>query len=279
MTLQEWMPQLRARLEGVASDDIIRDIRLLAAHAMGIEASRMTLHMHDDLSEEVQARIERYVAARAEQMPVSKIIGQRMFWGQAFNVDTTVLDPRPDTESLIAAALELGPQARVLDLGTGSGVIGLTLAAQWAQAQVVCTDISDQALVVAKSNCAALGLEDRVALLQSDWFAAVEGRFDLILSNPPYIALTEWDGLDYEVRAFDPRIALTDEGDGLSVYRILTQQAGAFLNAGGQLMVEIGHRQGDAVQALFAQQGFTQIKCLQDMAGRDRVITGICAAN
>jgi release factor glutamine methyltransferase len=120
-----------------------------------------------------------------------------------------------------------------------------------------------------------LCLVDRALMVQSDWFEAVEGRFDLIVSNPPYITLAEWDDLDVEVRGFDPRLALTDEGDGLSVYRTLASQAGAYLEEGGRLMVEIGWQQGGAVQALLRQAGFTQIQCLPDMAGRDRVVSGI----
>lgn len=275
MTLQEWMPQLRARLRDVPLDDTLRDIRILAAHAMGVEPSRMTLHMHDALSEDVQAHLGNMIEVRAEGMPVSKIIEKRMFWGRSFAINRDVLDPRADTETLIAEALALGPQARVLDLGTGSGAIALTLAAQWPQASVVASDISAQALVVAMQNCAALGLCERVTLLRSDWFMQIEGRFDLILSNPPYIALEEWEGLDFDVRMFDPRIALTDEGDGLSAYRVLTLGAGAHLNTGGRLMVEIGHTQRVAVEALFEVAGFTEIQSLSDMAGRDRAICGV----
>ena len=274
MTLQEWMPELRARLSHVRTDDTMRDIRILAAHALGVPPSRMTLHMHDELSDDVKRHLEVLIDARCAQTPISKILQKRSFWGREFAVDINVLDPRPDTETLIAAALELGKQKHVLDLGTGTGIIGLTLAAEWPQAEVMCTDISEQALSVARANCDALGLSDRAKLTTSDWFEAITGTFDLIVSNPPYIALDEWDGLDFEVRNFDPRLALTDEADGLSAYRVLTKQAGAFLNVGGYLMVEIGYQQGQAVQALFEATKFTQIKCLPDMAGRDRVVMG-----
>lgn len=275
MTLQEWMPQLRARLGDVPSEDTLRDIRILAAHVLGVEPSRMTLHMHDALSAAQRAQLDALIDARAQGAPVSKIIERRMFWGRSFAINRHVLDPRADTETLIAAALELGPQARVLDLGTGSGAIALTLAAEWPEAQVTASDISVEALEVAARNCETLGLKARVRLLRSDWFAQIEGRFDLILSNPPYIALEEWEGLDRDVRLFDPRLALTDEADGLSAYRILSAGAGAHLSAGGRLMVEIGYRQRAAVEALFAAAGFTQIQSLRDMAGRDRAVCGL----
>lgn len=275
MTLQEWLPDLRDRLSRVPNDDTMRDIRILAAHAMGVSPSRMTLHMHDELSDDMVKHISLLVDARMLCTPVSKIIQKRSFWGREFAVDLDVLDPRPDTETLIAAALDLGAQSRVLDLGTGTGIIGLTLAAEWPNAEVVCTDISEKALAVANHNKNALGVADKVTLLKSDWFEAVNGQFDLILSNPPYIALDEWDDLDFEVRTFDPRLALTDEADGLSAYRTLTQHAGLHLKTDGHLMVEIGHTQGSAVQALFNSAGFIQIKCLPDMAGRDRVVKGV----
>jgi release factor glutamine methyltransferase len=275
VTLQEWLLDLRDRLSRVPSDDTMRDIRILAAHAMGVSPSRMTLHMHDELSDDMVKHISLLVDARMLCTPVSKIIQKRSFWGREFAVDLDVLDPRPDTETLIAAALDLGAQSRVLDLGTGTGIIGLTLAAEWPNAEVVCTDISEKALAVANHNKNALGVADKVTLLKSDWFEAVNGQFDLILSNPPYIALDEWDDLDFEVRTFDPRLALTDEADGLSAYRTLTQHAGLHLKTDGHLMVEIGHTQGSAVQALFNSARFIQIKCLPDMAGRDRVVKGV----
>jgi release factor glutamine methyltransferase len=275
VTLQEWMPALRVKLSAVPTDDTVRDIRLLAAHAMGVEPSRMTLHMHDELSEDVQSHLSEMIEKRALCMPISKIIERRMFWGRSFAVNSDVLDPRGDTETLIAAALALGPKARLLDLGTGSGAIALTLAAEWRSVNVVATDVSDSALRVAQQNVEALGLGERVSLMQSDWFESVVGRFDLIVSNPPYIALDEWRGLDKDVRNFDPRIALTDEGDGLGAYREIIAAAGGYLHIGGCLMVEIGWTQGADVSTLFDDAGFREIKCLPDMVERDRVIMGV----
>ena len=277
MIWQELILAVRHRLSRVKTEDVMRDLRILAAHVSQVDASRMTLHMHDEVTEKQREHFKLLVNRRMSNMPISKIIQKRLFWGREFEVDLNVLDPRGDTETLIAACLKLGPQDKVLDLGTGSGAIGLTLAAEWPLADVMCTDISDEALDVARLNMKSFDVADGVRLLRSDWFEAVEGRFDLIVSNPPYIALEEWGGLDFEVRGFDPRMALTDEADGLSCYRVIVAQAGAYLEKDGHLMVEIGHAQGRDVQDLYAAAGFTQITCLPDLAGRDRVVSGVWA--
>jgi len=274
---QELVLVVRHRLSRVKTEDVMRDLRILAAHVLQVDASRMTLHMHDEVTEKQREHFNLLIDERMSNMPISKIIQKRLFWGREFDVDLNVLDPRGDTETLIAACLKLGPQDKILDLGTGSGAIGLTLAAEWPRGDVMCTDISDKALDVARLNMKNFGVADGVRLLRSDWFGAVEGRFDLIISNPPYIALEEWDALDFEVRGFDPRVALTDEADGLSCYRVIVAQAGDYLEMGGHLMVEIGHNQRRAVQDLFDAAGFTQITCLPDMAGRDRVVSGVWA--
>ena len=275
MIWQELVLVVRHRLSRVKTEDVMRDLRILAAHVLQVDASRMTLHMHDEVTEKQREHFNLLIDERMSNMPISKIIQKRLFWGREFDVDLNVLDPRGDTETLIAACLKLGPQDKILDLGTGSGAIGLTLAAEWPRGDVMCTDISDKALDVARLNMKNFGVADGVRLLRSDWFGAVEGRFDLIVSNPPYIALEEWDALDFEVRGFDPRVALTDESDGLSCYRVIVAQAGDYLEMGGHLMVEIGHNQRRAVQDLFDAAGFTQITCLPDMAGRDRVVSGV----
>ena len=249
-----------------------RDARALAAFAAGIAPGRMTLHMHDKVDAAANARFEAAVDARAAGRPVSKILGARLFWGRSFRVTDDVLDPRGDTETLIAACLELKAPRRGLDLGTGSGAIGLTLAAEWPDAQVVCTDVSEAALAVAGGNARALGVADRVQLLRSDWFADVRGQFDLIVSNPPYIALSEWDALDLDVREFDPRQALTDEGDGLSAYRTILAGAPAVLAPDGTLAFEIGWQQGPDVAQLCRARGFADVQVLPDLAGRDRCV-------
>ena len=232
----------------------------------------MTLHLHDPVDPEAGAVFAAHVAAYGGGKPVSKIIGGRLFWGRSFAVTGDVLDPRDDTEALVAACLKHGPQRRVLDLGTGTGILGLTLAAEWPEAEGLCTDISEAALEVARGTARRLGVDGQVRFMRSDWLDAVTGRFDLIVCNPPYIALDEWDGLEAQVRRFDPRGALTDEADGLSVYRRLAARSGAYLHSGGLLALEIGWQQGARVRQLLQDAGFADVRILPDMAGRDRCV-------
>ncbi|HHS88845.1 MAG TPA: peptide chain release factor N(5)-glutamine methyltransferase, partial [Rhodobacteraceae bacterium] len=218
-------------------------------------------------------RFETMIAQREARLPVSRILGFRAFYGRNFHVCQDVLDPRPETECLIDAALEQ-PFARVLDLGTGSGAILLTLLAERPDAIGVCTDISEDALDTAIDNPVSVDLSDRFSLIVSDWFDRVTGRFDLIVSNPPYIRASDMDGLQPEVRDHEPRIALTDEGDGLDAYRAITAGVMAHLKPGGRLIVEIGPDQADAVTELFKQAGLQDVSVRPDLDGRDRVVIG-----
>ncbi|GGH47143.1 peptide chain release factor N(5)-glutamine methyltransferase [Frigidibacter albus] len=272
MTGAEALRAAVARLAAAGVADAPRDTRRLLAHAMGIGADRLLLHLGEALSPSVAAAFELAVAARAARQPVSQITGSRLFWGRAFRVTRDTLDPRPETECLIAAALER-PFARVLDLGTGTGCIVLTLLAERPASRGGGTDLSQAALAVAAGNAADLGLADRVEFVASDWFTGVEGRFDLIVSNPPYITECEMASLAPEVRDWEPHLALTPGGDGLDAYRAIAAGAGGHLAPGGRLLVEIGPAQGAAVAALFAAAGLSQIRVLPDLDGRDRVVS------
>ena len=260
-------------LQAVGIEDAPRDARLLLAHAMGIAADRLTLHLSDPLPPEAAARFEAAIGERLRRRPVSQIIGQRLFWGRSFRVTADTLDPRPETETLIALALE-EPFSRVLDLGTGTGAILLSLLADRPGATGLAVDLSPAALDVARGNAVALGLSDRAGFRLSDWFVAVEGRFDLIVSNPPYIAAAEMEGLSPEVRDWEPQMALTPGGDGLDAYRAITAGAPAHLEPGGRLMVEIGPTQGEAVAELFRGAGLADVAILPDLDGRPRVVAG-----
>jgi len=241
------------------------------AYAIGQQAPEpQTRDTPNDLTREM---FDIALSGRAARKPVSQILGRRAFWKHDFIVTPDVLDPRPDTETLVEAALAL-PWRRVLDLGTGSGAILLSLLAARPGAAGTGTDVSDAALAVARRNAVQLGVQDRATLLRSDWFVAITGRFDLIVSNPPYIAADEMGTLMPEVRDHEPRIALTDEGDGLSAYRAICAGALAHLAPGGALIVEIGHRQGAAVAALFRDAGLSEVCVLPDLDGRDRVVCG-----
>jgi len=220
------------------------------------------------------AAFKTLVARRAAREPMSHLTGRRDFYDHRFEVTPDVLDPRPDTETLVATALEV-PFKRVLDLGTGSGCILLSLLAARKDAVGHGTDVSEAALKIAKRNAYRLELavEDRARFRVADWFDGVERTYDLIVCNPPYIAADEMAALAPEL-TYEPRMALTDEGDGLTCYRIITVQAGPYLNAGGWLMVEIGPTQGAAVMAMFEAAGLQNIGIRTDLDGRDRVIVG-----
>ena len=251
-----------------------RDAKRLLAHAAGVDAARLMALGAADLSADVMARYGQYLARRATGEPVSKITGKRAFWNHEFVVTPDVLDPRADTETLVAKALERD-FTRVLDLGTGTGCILLSLLAERAQASGMGVDISPAALQVARENAARTGVGARADLRLSDWFDAVEGRFDLITANPPYITEAEMADLAPEVRDHDPHLALTPGGDGLEPYRIIARAAPAYLAPQGRILVEMGWRQGPQVAQIFAQAGFCDIETMQDLEGRDRVT---CAA-
>jgi release factor glutamine methyltransferase len=270
-----WAPVLReavARLAAAGVPDAPRDARLLLAHALGIAPDRLTLHLADPPDPAAADRFAALVAARAARRPVSHLTGQRLFWGRSFRVTPAVLDPRPETETLVALALA-EPFSRVLDLGTGSGCILLSLLADRPAATGLGVDLSADALAVAQGNAARLGVPDRAAFAVSDWCAAVPGHFDLIVSNPPYIAAAEMSGLAPEVLGHEPHLALTDGADGLTAYRAIAAQAPGHLAPAGRLMVETGPTQGPAVAALFAGAGLSGIRIHPDLDGRDRVVS------
>jgi release factor glutamine methyltransferase len=271
---QEALRQAVPRLEAAGIDGAARDARVLLAHAMGVAPDRLTLHLPDEMTEPQAKAYEEALVAREARQPVAQITGRRMFWGQWFRVTRDTLDPRPETETLVAEALTR-PFLKVLDLGTGTGCILLSCLKGMPIAQGVGVDFSAAALAVAESNARDLGLEARAKFAQSDWFSGVSGSFDLIVSNPPYIAASEVSGLAPEVRDWEPHLALTPGGDGLDAYRVIAQGAGARMMPGGRLLVEIGPTQGPAVAALFAAAGLETIRILPDFDGRDRVVAAV----
>ena len=269
----EGLTDLRGRLTAAGIDGAAREARRLMAAALDVAPDRISLMQTDPLPGAAEDRLFAMAARRCAREPLSHILGLRAFYEHEFRVTADVLDPRPETETLVAAALG-APFDRVLDLGTGSGCILLSLLAARPQARGVGTDISAAALQVALINAGRLGVEARCELFASDWFASVEGQFDLIVSNPPYIAAWEMQQLEPELR-YEPRRALTDEEDGLTAYRAIAAGAVAHLAPGGRLMVEIGWRQGPDVSRLLADAGLAQVRILPDLDGRDRVVAAI----
>ncbi|WP_333693333.1 peptide chain release factor N(5)-glutamine methyltransferase [Phaeobacter italicus] len=272
-TAAQAMAAAAARLRAAGVPDPARDARVLLAHAARIEASRVTLIAPEDLDPDVAERYEQLISLRAIRVPVSHLVGEREFYGRRFKVSSDVLDPRPETECLIEAALA-EPFSRVLDLGLGSGCILVTLLAEQPKATGLGVDLSEAACLQASANAVLHRVEPRADVRQSDWFAQVEGQFDLIVSNPPYIALDEMEGLSAEVRGHEPEMALTDGADGLSAYRAISQQVAEYLAPGGRVLLEIGPTQGAQVAEMLRTAGLVDVRVLPDLDGRDRVVFG-----
>ena len=272
MIAKDTMRQAVHRLKQSGVPDPARDVRMLLAEAMGVGTDRLTLHLQDDVSAEQLKGFLASIDQRADRRPVSQILGRRQFYGRDFKVTSDVLDPRPETETLISEALRV-PFKSILDLGTGSGCILLTLLAERQSAQGTGVDISSDALEIAGQNAENIGVVDRVEFKTSDWFSAVEGQYDLIVSNPPYIDEAEWESLDPEPRKWEPKHALTPGADGLEPYRIIASNARQYLVSNGRLMVEIGWKQGAQVAQIFQDAGLKDIRIVRDLDGRDRVVT------
>lgn len=271
-TAAQAMVQATARLRAAGVADPARDARVLLAHAARIEASRVTLIAPEELEPEIAERYDQLISLRSVRVPVSHLLGEREFYGRRFKVSSDVLDPRPETEILIEAALA-EPYDRVLDLGIGSGCILVTLLAEGPGAMGVGIDLSEAACLQASANAIFHRVQNRAEISVSDWFEQVEGRFDLIVSNPPYIARDEMAGLETEVREHEPEMALTDGGDGLGAYRRIAAGAPDFLMPKGRLLVEIGPTQAESVVSLFAAAGLSDIRVIPDLDGRDRVVS------
>lgn len=270
-TGRDVLARATGRLAAAGIANAAGDGLVLMAHALRVPRHALRDVLSGPLPAEAAVRFQAAVEARLRRQPVSQIIGYRDFWKHRFRVTTDTLDPRPETETLVAAALEL-PWRSMLDLGTGTGAILLSLLAERPGAQGLGVDMSQTALRVAEANAATLGIAARFQL--SDWYSRVEGQFDLIVSNPPYIAADEMAGLSPEVRDWEPHEALTDRGDGLGAYRAITAGAQAHLTPGGWLGVEIGPTQATAVAALMVAGGLAEIGVRRDLDGRDRVVMG-----
>lgn len=273
---QDLLAEGRACLRDAGVQDPAQDARWLLAYALDIGSERLVTILPDPVPPSAAERFRAAIAARAQFQPVSQILGHRLFWGRRFFVTPDVLDPRPETETLVAAALETDFD-RVLDLGTGSGAILLSLLAERPGAKGLGVDLSPEALEVARRNARALELDTRAEFLHSDWCSRVRGCFDLVVSNPPYIAAPEYGALAPELRLWEPSMALVPQGcdgTGLVVYRIIATQSQKVLRPGGWLMVEFGLGQGAGVQDIFSAAGLENIALVPDMTGRARVCLG-----
>lgn len=219
--------------------------------------------------------IEKILSRRAAYEPLSRILSERDFWTLTFSLSPETLDPRPDSEVVVESALDLMDQSgayRVLDLGTGTGCLLLSVLSERAAAKGVGIDISADAIETARKNAAFNGLADRADFLQSSWQDFDQGGFDIVLSNPPYIRAREIESLDPEVRLFDPRQALDGGEDGLEAYRQIAARLDYFMAEKGQAVIEIGWDQAKDVTQVLAAQGFRVVSLRQDLGGRDRCL-------
>ncbi|TAL31890.1 peptide chain release factor N(5)-glutamine methyltransferase [Phenylobacterium sp.] len=268
----------RARLEAAGLTGPVIDARLLVEAAA--EATRVDIvtDPYRELTPQQEATLEDYLSRRERREPVSHILGRKGFWKIMLNVTPDVLTPRPDTETVVEYSLREFPEHapwRILDLGVGSGAILLALLAERPAARGLGIDVSEEALAVARDNAAALGLAGRAAFLRGDWTAGLApDEFDLVVSNPPYIADHVIPTLEPEVKDHEPHLALSGGADGLDHYRILAPEILRVLKPGGRFSVEIGFDQKDAVEALFREAGAVFVTTIKDLADRDRVVAG-----
>lgn len=281
-TRAELLRKAVERLADAGLADPAREARIALRWAGGLEPEELISVVDAPASAAEAERFRQAVSRRTAGEPMSHITGSRRFWGREFGVGPEVLDPRPETETLIAEALRRGPFSRILDLGTGSGCLLITLLAEWSGATGVGTDISLPSLARAASNADTLGVSSRAKFLVSDWTEGagwtdgIEGRFDLVVSNPPYIAEAEMAALAREVRSHEPRIALTPGGDGLGAYRAIAAGVARLMTPDAALMMEIGPTQADAVAGILTNAGLHATGIIQDLDGRQRVICAGC---
>ena len=279
--LAEWATaDFRAR--GIESPRL--DAELIVADVLGVSRTQLILDYDRELSPEERHVLRALVQRRRAREPMAYLRGQREFFGRDFHVDKRVLVPRPDTEVLVETALRLGPAlgGRFLDLCTGSGAVGISIAKERPTSRVLCTDISNDALTVARANARRLGAY-KVGFVQGDLFEGVaetlaragySPRFDVIVSNPPYIPSAEIATLMPDVRDHEPHLALDGGVDGLDLVRRIIDRAPDFLVRGGGLALEIGAGQADAVATLLSARGFTHVARARDLARIERVVHG-----
>jgi release factor glutamine methyltransferase len=253
------------------------DAEVLLAHCLGKDRLYLYTNADKRLPEADVQRFLQFASRRRQGEPVAYILGRKEFWSAVFEVNRRVLIPRPETEILVEECLKVqaamnAGDARILELGTGSGAIAVTLAEELKNASLVATDISPEAVAVAQRNARRCGVENRVAFLAGNLFAPLSGKFDMIVSNPPYISEAEYEDLPEDVRLFEPALALKAGPDGMAFHREIIFQSDGYLKAGGWLMLEIGSGQKEGIETLFHRAGsFDEARFRRDYAGWNRV--------
>lgn len=278
MTHRQIYDQAVERLQAVAIEEAKLDARLLLEYAFEANRNLLLVHGDEEADTEKTKLYQEYIARRERHIPLQHITGVQNFMGLDFQVNDAVLIPRQDTEVLVEEVLmELHDGMSVLDMCTGSGAILISLLQYKNDCVGVGCDLSEAALEVAKKNASNLlsaEKQENISFVHSDLFEAVEGKFDRIVSNPPYIQTQVIETLMPEVRDHEPRMALDGEADGLAFYRKIVAESKQYLYYGGMLYFEIGYDQKDAVMELMEQAGFAEVTAVKDLAGLDRVVYG-----
>lgn len=273
MTLREAYEYGKKQLHLAGVDDADLDAWYLLEFVTGINRTMYYVKMQEEIASEQEISYRTYIERRASHIPLQHITGVQEFMGLEFCVNEHVLVPRQDTEVLVESVLDvLKPEMKVLDMCTGSGCILISLMKHSQILRGVGVDVSEEALAVAEKNCEKFGV--KADLLKSDLFETVSGRYDVIVSNPPYIRTAVIEELKEEVKFHDPFIALDGKEDGLYFYRKIAEKSPEYLNEGGKLYFEIGHDQGEEVKNLMEQAGFEGVTVKKDLAGLDRVVFG-----
>jgi release factor glutamine methyltransferase len=272
----EALATLKEAFEVRGIENPAREARLSLCAASGVSPVALLADPREPLGS-AASRVQEVAARRAAGEPLSRIVGRREFWGLSLAISSQVLDPRPETETIVEAALSiLGDRRdeplRILDLGVGSGALLCALLAEFANARGIGVDISADATAVAIGNLDACGLSERAEIRVGDWTNGLEGPFDLIVANPPYIPTADLARLPREVRDFDPWLALDGGIDGLAAYRRILPESRSLLASGGWLLAEFGAEQTADVRAIAKQCGFGHITTCKDLAGLDRVV-------
>lgn len=273
MTLREALTLGEDLLKAAEIEEYKTDAWLLLEGACGCTRNDLYMRGDQSIAEEQETLLKEYLKARSRRMPLQHILGVQQFMGLDFFVTPDVLCPRQDTEVLVEETLKyIKPGNSILDMCTGSGCIILSLLHYTKDCKGTGADLSESALSVAIKNGKKLGME--CTFLQSDLFENIDDKYDVIVSNPPYIATKEIETLMPEVRDWEPRMALDGMEDGLFFYRKIVGASADYLNAGGWLLLEIGYDQGDAVSGMMKAAGYCEVEVIKDLAGLDRVVKG-----
>ncbi|MBN8196353.1 peptide chain release factor N(5)-glutamine methyltransferase [Thalassospira povalilytica] len=279
-TLGTLMAEGVAALNEAGIENARMDVRILLARAAGVDGGRISAWPEDEVAADKEALFRDMIARRSGHEPVGRILGERDFWRHTFKLAPETLEPRPDSETLVEWAidfLEDNDAPRIVDFGAGTGCLLLSTIGDLPGSSGIGLDISEGAVACARENARALDLDGQVEFRVSDWDSALDDReradgFDLVMSNPPYITRDEMETLSPEVQKFDPRIALTDEGDGLAAYRVLSQVAFDLAKPGGFVIFEIGRGQEKDVGQLLVEAGFVGVEYREDLGGIVRCV-------